>query len=122
MMITVAPSHDFSSVPFEVVVHAGHDGRRVVAVRGDVDLVTARDLTRCLRAAVTEGPVTVDLTGVEFFSSAGVTAIEDVVSDAPTAIDVVISPSPRVRRTLGVLGLTRLVTVVASVEPEPLAS
>ncbi|KQU28243.1 STAS domain-containing protein [Rhodococcus sp. BP-149] len=120
-MTTVAPSHHSSS-PFDVVVHAGHDGRRIVAVRGDVDLVTARDLTRCLRAAVSDGPVTVDLTDVRFFSSAGVTAIEDVLSDAPTAIDVVISPSPRVRRTLGVLGLTRLVPVVASVEPEPLAS
>ncbi|MGB6182856.1 MAG: STAS domain-containing protein [Rhodococcus sp. (in: high G+C Gram-positive bacteria)] len=93
---------------------AGIDSTHTLLVHGDVDLVTAPELERGIRAESSSTPIVLDLTGVEFFSSAGVTAIENVLAESPDAIDFVIAPSHRVRRTLGVLGLTRLVPVVAS--------
>lgn len=100
---------DPADTPFDLHVSGG-----TVHVSGDIDLVTAPRLENTVRGAVTATtPVRLDLTGVEFFSSAGVTALENVLRDLPDGIEAVIAPSPRVMRTLTILGLDRSVPVVA---------
>ncbi len=95
--------------PFDLHVSGG-----TVHVSGDIDLVTAPRLENTVRGAVTASTtIRLDLSGVDFFSSAGVTALENVLRDLPGGIDAVIAPSPRVMRTLTILGLDRSVPVVA---------
>ncbi|MGN7134515.1 STAS domain-containing protein [Rhodococcoides corynebacterioides] len=100
---------DPAGTPFDL-----HVSGSTVHVSGDIDLVTAPRLENTVRGAVTAGTaVRLDLSGVEFFSSAGVTALENVLRDLPGGIEAVIAPSPRVLRTLTILGLDRSVPVVA---------
>ena len=94
--------------PFDLHVSDG-----IVHVSGDIDLVTAPRLENTVRGVVAASTsVRLDLSGVEFFSSAGVTALENVLRDLPGGIEAVIAPSPRVMRTLTILGLDRSVPVV----------
>jgi anti-anti-sigma factor len=69
----------YYSSPEQLVVSVEpSDGcTRVVRVRGELDLVTAPRLAQLLRAQLAEGcaVLVVDLTGVEFLSSAGLNAL-----------------------------------------------
>jgi anti-anti-sigma factor len=60
-----------------VSVELGDAGTRVVRVRGELDLLTAPQLAQLLRAQLADGcaVLVVDLTAVEFLSSAGLNAL-----------------------------------------------
>lgn len=62
--------HDFA---IDVAVR---DGRRVVAVLGEVDLATSARLGEEVEAALREGPVVLDLQGVTFLDSSGVRQLD----------------------------------------------
>ena len=108
-MTSHTPSTD--QLPISFTIDAPATGSPTLTVHGDVDLVTARSFETALRDRLSVSALVLDLGGVEFFSSAGVTAIENALAESPHAIDSVIAPSMRVRRTLGVLELDRLVPI-----------
>jgi len=55
----------------ELEIHVSGD---TVTVAGEIDVATAPQLTAAI-ASVTEGPVVVDLSGVEFIDSSGIGAL-----------------------------------------------
>jgi anti-anti-sigma factor len=80
----------------------------VLHVRGDVDLVTAPEFARAVRAAArTDRPVVIDLTQVDFMDGRGLRILEDASREAPLTI----RPSKLVRRLLEVVRLERITLV-----------
>ena len=73
LIATGQPDH----LPFEVVLGAGPDGDVVAVVSGSLDAATNPALQQALLRALREARavLTVDLQGVTFFGSAGVTAL-----------------------------------------------
>lgn len=88
------------------------DGRAVVDVRGDVDLMSADRLRQALAQAVAVSPhVTVDLTEVGFIDSSGLSALvwgHRQAEEAGGSLQLR-RPSPMLRR---LLELTRLETIL----------
>jgi anti-sigma B factor antagonist len=89
-----------------------------VAVRGEVELVTAPQLTEALDEAIrsTSGPFAVDLAAVDFLDSSGIHCLVRARAllgreDRPLAV---ICPRGNIRRVLGLAGLDQLVPVYAS--------
>lgn len=96
----------------EVVVTAAGPGACVVAVDGEVDLVTAPRLRESLLSALADAPtgLVVDLTRVSFLDSTGLAALAMVTRRAdeqgvPVAVCCV---QPVVQRVLDVTGLAEL--------------
>ena len=58
------------------------DGGTVVSAEGELDLANAEAFTRAVAEALATGPVTLDLSAVEFMDSSGVRAINDAVREA----------------------------------------
>jgi len=81
----------------------------VLHVRGDVDLVTAPEFARAVRAAIARGdrPAIIDLTQVDFMDGRGLRILEEGSRDAPLTI----RPSKLVRRLLEVVRLERITIV-----------
>lgn len=80
----------------------------VLHVRGDVDLVTAPEFARAVRAAVARGgPTIIDLTQVDFMDGRGLRILEDASQVAPLSV----RPSKLVRRFLEVVRLDRITIV-----------
>jgi anti-anti-sigma factor len=82
-------------------------GAPVLHVRGDVDLVTAPEFARAIRAAAahTDQPVVIDLTQVDFMDGRGLRILEDASRDALLTV----RPSKLVRRLLEVVRLERII-------------
>ena len=78
----------------------------VLHVRGDVDLVTAPEFARAVRAAIARGdrPMIIDLTQVDFMDGRGLRILEEASRDAPLTV----KPSRLVRRLLEVVRLERI--------------
>ena len=100
---------------FEVTVSTD-DGVRVVAVRGELDLDTIGELSEVL--AADDGPVTtvVDLRGLTFIDSSGVSG---VMSAARRARDagarlVCVPGSPQIRRVFELTGVDTVLEWVAA--------
>ena len=69
------PGDDYGDVPFLLEVRAGEDDVRI-GVFGQLDLATAPDLRQLAQAlAGTVGPVTLDLAGLTFIDSTGISAL-----------------------------------------------
>jgi anti-sigma B factor antagonist len=93
-------------------------GGRLVTVRGDVDATTAPGLRACLLAAL-EGPgaadVEVDLTGVTFLDSAGLTVLvvaHQAAERAGCAVRLRCGGTRAVTRPLELTGLSTVLAVV----------
>ena len=84
------------------------DGRAVVALRGELDLVDAVAVAAALAAAaVSEPQVIVDLAGLEFIDSSGVAALARGRRQAWQAGGDLVLAGPQ-REVLLVLAITRL--------------
>ena len=101
--------------PVEMVTSTDeHDGKVVVSVEGDVDLVTSEELRRVLEDAVRVNPhVEVDLTGLTFIDSSGLSALVEGHRAAHDAGGVVVlrNPTPMLRRLLDITRLDSLLVV-----------
>src|SRR5919202_1476545 len=63
---------------FAAVRYEGSDGTQIVALKGEVDLSSARqlrDLTRRAKASIDPPCVAVDLSGLEFIDTAGLAVL-----------------------------------------------
>ena len=84
------------------------DGRAVVALRGELDLVDAVAVAAALTAAAVSQPqVIVDLAGLEFIDSSGVAALARGRRQAWQAGGDLVLAAPR-REVMLVLAITRL--------------
>jgi anti-sigma B factor antagonist len=98
----------------EFGVTASCSGAEVVlAVRGEIDVVTVPELTTCLDAASGSGTrsVVVDLAKVDFIGSAGLVEVSRATRSLETlgGEPSIRSPSATVRRILAALGMEELV-------------
>ncbi|GAA2588077.1 STAS domain-containing protein [Actinomadura fulvescens] len=97
-----------------------HDGLTIVRLRGELDIANADDLRQALSSARREhGDIVIlDLTGLEFMDSHGLSVIIGCYKAATAAGGGVSLAAPRsiVRRTLEVTGLTGRLTVFDSLE------
>ena len=64
-------------------VEDGADGRRTLAVEGEIDLSNADELAAAAREALAAGPVLLDLRKVAFMDSSGIRVLSVLVRDAP---------------------------------------
>lgn len=91
------------------------EGQDVLVVTGDVDLATAHELVAAAEAWTSSdvpGPVRLDLTGVTFLDSTGISAlleIRRVVAAAGTDV-VVVGRSAIVDRVFSLAGIADLFT------------
>ena len=100
------------------IVQADHDGRPVLAVGGDLDLVTAPLLADAARGLIDAGQrdVVVDARELGFCDSSGLTAFVRIASRLePNGRLAIVSPQPIVRRVLEVSGLVEAFVVADSV-------
>lgn len=89
----------------------------IVAVAGEIDLLTAPQLAATLDpilAADTER-IAIDLTDVTFIDSAGVHVLVNARNRARRHVAVICGPGT-VRRTLGLLGLVDTLSVVSTLD------
>jgi anti-sigma B factor antagonist len=101
--------------PVEMVTSTDEqDGKIVVSVGGDVDLVTSDELRQVLEDAVRVNPhVEVDLAGLTFIDSSGLSALVEGHRAARDAGGVVVlrNPTPMLRRLLDITRLDSLLVV-----------
>jgi anti-sigma B factor antagonist len=91
-----------------------------VAVRGELELVTAPDLTAALDDAIrrSSGPFIVDLTTVDFLDSSGISCLvraRALLGREDRTLGLVCPPGS-VRRVLEIAGIDELVALYASRE------
>ena len=100
--------------PFRVSVSRS-DGRVLVAVDGELDLATAPELRDVLVALSEDGDkeVTLDLTGLEFIDSTGLSVLVMTFTRARAAGGslVIRNPSQSVTRILEITGLVSVFTI-----------
>ncbi len=88
------------------------EGFQVLVVRGEVDEVTAPELDTSIDACPSGRQVIVDLSAVEFISSAGLHAL---LRERPRAV-VLVSPRGNVLRLFEIVRANRRVAVCESLE------
>lgn len=94
------------------------DGVIVVSLSGELDMSTVdRAATALKEATTTDSPVVLDLTGLRFFSSAGLNLLLQLREDAQERqLDVRLAGNQRVvARPLELTGLTELFPIYPSV-------
>jgi anti-sigma B factor antagonist len=90
------------------------DGKVVVSVQGDVDLASSDELRRALDKALLISPqVEIDLTGLTFIDSSGLSALVEAHRKARDAGGVLVlrNPTPMLSR---LLDITRLDTLLVT--------
>jgi anti-sigma B factor antagonist len=94
------------------------DGRRIVAVHGEVDLATADQLRGALADPGAAGELVADLAGVDFMDSAGLGVLARAAVDLREAgVRLVVARlTSRVRRVIEISGLDQALTVVDDVD------
>jgi len=95
----------------------------VVAVAGEIDLLTAPQLTAALDEILetTTRPITIDLRETSFLDSAGVHVLVKARQRAPRHLAVICGPGP-VLRALELLGLTEPLGVEPGLDEHRLRS
>ncbi|WP_445165614.1 STAS domain-containing protein [Mycolicibacterium sp. Dal123E01] len=91
----------------------------VIAVRGEVDALTAPRLTTAIRearAAAPEAGLIVDLCQVEFLASAGVTALLATRNQIPPSTAFGVVANGPAHRTMTVLGLDTVIALYRTVD------
>jgi anti-sigma B factor antagonist len=98
---------DFSA---RITAEGGPRGVPVVTVEGEIDLSTADQFDRALRAAAENGPrVTVDLTAVAYLDSAAISVLFEHA--ARVNLVLVLPADGIVAPVIALCGLDRVVTV-----------
>lgn len=92
----------------------------VVAVSGDLDMLTAPQLSDAVEAAVAKNPagLIVDLTKVEFLGSAGMQVLMEThnQTDGTATRFAVVAEGPATSRPLKITGIADLIDVFSSLE------
>ena len=91
-----------------LTLHSEHDaqGRLVVRATGEIDASNVNELAKALAQGLDNGgPLTVDLSAVEYLDSAGINAL------VPHAESLHIIANPILMRVLRVSGLEELATI-----------
>lgn len=90
----------------------------VLAVTGDVDMLTATRLAAAIDTALATAPtaVIVDLSKVEFLASAGMSALVAAHADAAPVRLVVVADGPATSRPMKVVGLDSLVAIYPTLD------
>jgi anti-sigma B factor antagonist len=94
-----------------------HDGVSRLAISGDVDLATADELREAGEKALTDACSTlrIDLSGVSFMDSTGLSALVAINNAARHNHTVVLDdPTPPVRRILQVSGLDQVLRIATA--------
>ena len=114
--MTASPAMD----PILEVGGLGIGGLAGVAVRGEVELASAPDLTAALDDAIrtSSGPFVIDLTGVDFLDSTGIGCLvrARALLGQQNRPLVLICPGGIVRRALELTGIDELVVLYDSRE------
>lgn len=101
------------STPLSVHTEADAAGRLVVSAIGEIDAGNVADFAEALQEAVNRGgPLTVDLSAVEYLDSAAINAL------VPHAESLHIVANPVLMRVLRVSGLDDL-TTISPARPSP---
>ena len=79
-------------------------GRTVVLARGELDMATVGDLVEAVHTAAADGPVLLDLSGLEFMDSSGVRALDGFARNRPQ-VTIAAQLPPSVRRVLEITGV-----------------
>lgn len=91
----------------------------VLATRGDVDMVTAPSLEEAIAAVATREPeaIIVDLSGVDFLASAGMSALVTAHNQlAQSGRFAVVADGPGTSRSLKLVGLDAVLRLYPSVD------
>lgn len=108
----------FGSQGFEIAVE--WEGRIVVlSVVGSLDMVTAPQLSESILSALANKPgaILVDLTGVDFLASAGMTVLVAANEQASAAVPFgVVADGPAIGRPIKLVGLDKELTLYPDVE------
>lgn len=94
------------------VQHTQQDGVAIVSVTGDVDALTAPDLTETVRGLLGSSPkaVIVDLSDVVFLASAGMSALVEIQELlSPDAKLVVVAEGSATSRPIKLVGIDKIV-------------
>lgn len=105
------PASDVVDSPLQVTRERRGDAE-VVAVAGEIDMATVEQLRSAVRAAHEAGPrlLVVDLTGVGFLASTGLSALVEAHELRGKSLRVV-ADNRAVLRALGLVALDRLLVV-----------
>lgn len=102
--------------PFEVTVESVTNNHALVRVSGDADMVTSPRLLAAINDAVVTYPdVTLDLSGVNFFSCAAAEIVLNAYAKRPDHFRV-LAPSRAARRVLALFGDKNLVCDITTGE------
>jgi anti-anti-sigma factor len=95
------------TTPLTLTATTGDAGNPVLAVTGEIDMSNSADLADALDAVLRHGvrPVLVDLSGVEYLDSAGLTVL------LTRASDIEILATPLLAPVLTICGLTDVTSV-----------
>ena len=95
--------HATEDAAFELVTEPQAD-RAVVHVSGELDIATAPDFETAVREQLAQGPVVLDLSGLDFMDSSGVRALDAVLREDGS---LVLRPelTELVRQVLDITGL-----------------
>jgi anti-sigma B factor antagonist len=90
----------------------------VLAVTGDVDMLTAVHLTAAIETALATAPtaVIIDLSKVEFLASAGMSALVSAHADADPIGIAVVADGPSTSRPMKVVGLDTLLAIYPTLD------
>lgn len=103
----------------EITVNRIYD-LAILAVRGEVDLVTAPQLTECIDAVLAESvpaALIIDLTGVSFLASLGMTVLVKASEHVgKSARFVVVADGPATSRPLIMMGLDQIITLYTDLD------
>jgi anti-sigma B factor antagonist len=90
----------------------------VLAVTGDVDMLTAVHLTAAIETALASVPtaVIVDLSKVEFLASAGMSALVSAHADAAPISVAVVADGPATSRPMKVIGLDNVLAIYSTLD------
>jgi anti-sigma B factor antagonist len=96
------------------ILHARIGHRLVLAAEGEVDLASADELRAALAAAAADSgaaEVWLDLSGLAFMDSTGITAIVDARSAFDGRRFALICPDGPVKRVLDIAGIARAIPI-----------
>jgi anti-anti-sigma factor len=90
------------------------DGAVVLGVSGEVDMLSAPQLTEAIHTALTNKPaaLVVDLTKVEFLASAGLSVLVNAQAEvAPPTRFAVVADGPATSRPIKLMGIDSLLSL-----------
>ncbi|MDQ6697123.1 MAG: STAS domain-containing protein [Actinomycetota bacterium] len=119
--LDVPPPEDAEPPPFAAEVRA-IDGHAIVAVRGEIDPVTASEFSHAIEEASSErGHLIVDLSETTFMDSSAMAVLEQAsrrLGQLPEAL-VLRNANDTARKLLQITGVRELVTIDDGVDPDP---